>query len=44
VVEQTVRDTRVLGDVADARAVVAALGEDAHGRVEDELALVHRGD
>ena len=40
VVEETVRDARVLGDVADPRAVVAVIGEDADRRVEDELPLV----
>ena len=44
VVEETVRDAGVLGDVADARAVVAVLGEDADRGVEDELALVRLGD
>ncbi len=43
-VQKTVRDARIRGDVADARAVVAVFGEDAHGRVEDELSLVHLGD
>ena len=40
VVEQPVRDTRFLGDVADAAGVVALAREDAHGRVEDEPPLV----
>ena len=40
VVEQAVRDAGVLGDVADARAVVAVLREDANRGVEDALALV----
>jgi len=44
VVEQAVRDARVLGDVADARAVVTMLGEDANRGVEDEGALVRLGD
>ena len=44
VVEQAVRDTGVLGDVADARAVVPVLGEDADRGIEDELALVRRCD
>ena len=39
-VEQAVRDACLLGDVADARGVVAVAGEDAHGRVEDEAALL----
>ena len=38
------RDARILGDVADARAVVAALGEDANRGVEDEGSLVRLGD
>ena len=44
VVEEAVRDTGVLRDVADARAVVAVLGEDADRSVEDPLALVRLGD
>ena len=35
VVEQAVRDARLLGDVADAARVVAAAREDADGGVED---------
>ncbi len=40
VVEEAVRDTGFAGDVTDARAVVAASGKDAYGRIEDELALL----
>ena len=40
VVEQTVSDTRLLGDVADARCVIPAPGEDPDRRVEDETALL----
>ena len=40
VVEQAVRDPRLLGDVADARGVVAVPGEDANGGVDDEAALL----
>ena len=36
VVEQAVRDARLLGDVADARRVEALVREHAHGRVEDQ--------
>ncbi len=36
VIEQSVRDTGLLGDVADARRVEALPGEDAHGCVEDD--------
>ena len=39
-VEQAVRDARLLGDVADARGVVAVAGEDADGGVEDQAALL----
>jgi hypothetical protein len=39
-----VRDARVLCDVADARAVVAVLGEDADGGIEDALPLVESSD
>ena len=39
-VEEPVRDPRLLGDVADAAGVVALRREDADGRVEDEAALV----
>ena len=39
-VEQPVRDARLLGDVADAGGVVAVAREDAHGRVEDEAPLL----
>ena len=44
VVEQAVRDTRFLGDVAHARPVVAGAGEHADGRVEQQPALVLDGD
>ena len=44
VVEEAVRDSRVLRDVADARAVVAVVGEHADRGVEDELALLSVGD
>ncbi len=44
VVEQAVRDPRLLGDVADPRTVVAAAREHAHGRVEDQLSLLLLGD
>jgi hypothetical protein len=40
VVEEPVGDPRLLGDVADATGVVALPREDAHGRVEDDPALV----
>ena len=40
VVEQAVRDPRLLGDVADARGVVAVSGEDADGGIEDQAALL----
>ncbi len=40
VVEETVRDPRLFGDVADARGVVALRREDADGRVEDDAALL----
>ena len=40
VVEQTVRDARLFGDVTDAAGVVALAREDAHGRVENEPTLV----
>ena len=43
VIEQPVRDARLLGDVADARGVVALAREDADGRVEDQPALLLRG-
>ena len=43
VVEEAVRDARVLGDVADARGVVAVLGEDADRGVEDERAACPSG-
>src|SRR4029077_13058143 len=36
VVEQTVRDTRLLCDVADARRMEALAREHAHGRVEEQ--------
>ena len=41
-VQEPVRDARLLGDVADARGVVAVAGEDAHGRVEDQAPLPSR--
>ena len=40
VVEQAVGDARLLGDVADARGVVALAREDADGRLDDEAALL----
>ncbi len=40
VVEQTVRDTRLLGDVSDARRVIPTPGEDPDRSVEDETALL----
>ncbi len=39
-VEEAVRDARLLRDVADARGVEAVAREDAHGRVEDLPALL----
>ena len=39
-VEQAVRDAGLLGDVADARGVVAVAGEDADGGVDDEAPLL----
>ena len=39
VVEEAVRDARLLGDVADARRVVALAREHTHGRVEDQTPL-----
>jgi hypothetical protein len=44
VVEETMSDARVLGDVPDPRAVVAVIGKDADRRVEDELPLVRGSD
>ena len=44
VVEKTVRDARILGDVADPRTVVAVIGEDAYRSVENELPLVRGSD
>jgi hypothetical protein len=43
VVEEPVRDSRLLGDVTDPRGVIALAREDADGRVEDEPALVRGG-
>jgi hypothetical protein len=40
VVEEAVRDAGLLGDVADARGVVALAGEDPDGRVEQEPSLL----
>ena len=40
VVEQAVRDAGLLGDVADARGVVAVAGEDADGGVDDQAPLL----
>src|SRR6266550_7810623 len=40
VVEQAVRDTRVLCDVTHAARVIALVGKHANGRVEDEPTLV----
>ena len=42
VVEEPVRDARLLGDVPDARGVVAGAGEHPDGRVEDEPLLLAR--
>ena len=39
-VEQAVRDARLLGDVADARGVEAVAREDAHRGVEDPATLL----
>jgi hypothetical protein len=39
VVEQAVRNTGIVRDVADARSVVAVLGEHADRGFEDELSL-----
>jgi hypothetical protein len=44
VVQEAVRDARVLGDVADARAVVPVLGKHADRGIEDPLPLVLGGD
>ena len=44
VVEEPVRDARVLCDVTDARFVVPVLREHANGSVEDARALVLRCD
>jgi hypothetical protein len=44
VVQEPVRDTRLLGDVADPRTVVAAPCEDPNGRVQQDLSLVFDGD
>ena len=43
VVEEAVRDPGFGGDVADPRTVVAAPGEDPHGGIENELALLLLG-
>ena len=40
VVEQAVRDPSLLGDVTDARGVVAVAGEDANGGIDDEATLL----
>ena len=42
VVEQAVRDARLLGDVADARGVEALAREHAHGGVEDQTPFLLR--
>jgi hypothetical protein len=39
-----VRDSRLLGDVADARPVIAVSGEHPDGRVEQQLPLVLESD
>ena len=39
-VEQAVRDPRLLGDVTHPGGVVAAAGEDPDGSVEDESSLL----
>ena len=39
-VQEPVRDARLLGDVADPGLVIAALGEDVHGGAEQLLAPV----
>jgi hypothetical protein len=39
VVQEAVRDARLLGDVADAARVVPLPGEDAHRRVQKQSAL-----
>ncbi len=39
-VQEPVRDARLLGDVADPGRVVAVASEDPHGRREDQPALV----
>ena len=44
VVEETVRDARLLGDVADPRAVVAAAREYAHSRGENRPPTVFHDD
>ena len=44
VVDEPVRDARLLGDVADAGRVVALLGERPDGGVEDLPPLLLRGD
>jgi len=44
VVEESVRDARLLGDVADSRGVEALAGEDAHRRLEDPPPLLFRRD
>jgi hypothetical protein len=43
VVEEPVRDARLLGDVGDAARVVALRGEHADGRIEDHATLVRGG-
>ena len=43
-VDEPVRDAGLLGDVADARRVVALLGERPHGGVEYLPPLLLRGD
>jgi hypothetical protein len=40
VVDEAVGDARLVGDVRDAAGVEALAGEHAHGRVEDQPALV----
>jgi hypothetical protein len=44
VIEQAVRDSCILGDVADPCAVVAVFGEHADRSFEDPLPLVPSGD
>ena len=43
VIQQPVRDPRLLGDISDAARVVALGREDTDGRIEDHAALVRGG-